>query len=325
MRRREFISLLGAAASWPAALRAQPLKIVGLVSPGSRPALELDAPNLLAFRNGLRESGVDVDRSVRLDVRWAAGDMPLARRHLSEMIEAGASVLVTPSFPISQAAAELTRSVPIVTISSDPVGTGLVASLSKPAGNVTGLSYMTPELNSKRLDLLKEAVPGLRRVAVLLNRKNGHEELGLAQMRAAAKTLGLELVLVEVETADRLESAFARMEADKPGALFPFANPVTATHFRRMIDFANRIGLPTMFELTDFTGSGALMAYGPSYRELFTRAGVIAGRLLRGSMPADLPIEQPRTFELSINLKTAKALGLTFSPSFLIRADEVIE
>ncbi len=328
MRRRDFVSLLGAAATWPAALQAQqapPLKVVGLVSPGSKPALGLDAPNLLAFRRGLRESGYEMDRSIHLMVRWAAGDMEQARRHLAEMVDAGAAVLVTPSFPISQAAANLTHTVPVITISSDPVGTGLVSSLTRPTGNVTGLSYMTPELNAKRLELLTEAVPGLRRVALLINPKNSHERLGLVQTEAAARTLGLEIVVVEIESAGDLEAALARVESAKPDALFPFENPVTVTHFRRMIEFANGIRLPTMFELTDFTGSGALMAYGPSYRELFTRAGVIAGRLLRGGMPADLPIEQPTSFEFSINLRTARALGLILSPPILVRADEVIE
>jgi len=328
MRRRDFVSLLGTAATWPAALKAQqspPLKVVGLVSPGSKPALGLDAPNLLAFRSGLRESGYEMDRSVRLMVRWAAGDMEQARQHLAEMVDAGAAVLVAPSFPISQAAANLTRTVPVITISSDPVGTGLVSSLTRPTGNVTGLSYMTPELNAKRLELLTEAVPGLRRIAVLINPKNGHERLGLVRTEAAARTLGLEIVVVDVESSGDLEAALARVESARADALFPFENPVTATHFRRMIEFANGIRLPTMFELTDFAASGAFMAYGPSYRELFTRAGVIAGRLLRGTPPGDLPIEQPTGFELSLNLKTARALGLNLPPSILIRADEVIE
>ena len=278
----------------PTVAWAQPLKTVGLVSPGIRPAQGLDSPNLLAFRNGLSESGVEIDRSIRLDVRWAAGDMGLARRHIVELMEAGTTVLVTPSFPISQIAAGLTRTVPIVTISSDPVGTGLVASLSRPAGNITGLSYMTPEANPKRLELLKQAVHGLDRVAVLLNRKNGHEELGLAQLRGAALTLGVEIILVEVATAGDLDGAFAHLRSGRFGALFPFENPVTATHFRRMIEFANSNGLPTIFELTDFVQSGALMAYGPSYRELFARAGSISGRLLRGDPPEAIPIEQPR-------------------------------
>lgn len=326
MRRRDFVSLLGAAATWPAVLQAQPVsKLVGLVSPGSQPVSGLDAPTLLAFRNGLRDSGFETDRSVRLVVRWAAGDMQQARAHLGEMLEAGAAVLVAPSFPISQAAANLTRTVPVVTISSDPVGTGLVSNLARPAGNVTGLSYMTPELNAKRLELLTEAVPGLRRIAVLMNPKNGHERLGLVRTEAAARMLGLEIVVIDVEAAGDLDAALARVQSARADALFPFENPVTVTHFRRMIEFANGIRLPTMFELADFAASGALMAYGPSYRELFTRAGVIAGRLLRGSTPADLPIEQPTGFELAINLKTARALGLTLSPSILVRADEVIE
>jgi putative tryptophan/tyrosine transport system substrate-binding protein len=314
---------------WPAmrveANTAPPIRIVALVSPGSKPASGLDAPNLLAFRKGLREAGPQPEHSTRLIVRWAAGDMRLARRHIEEVIEANAEVLVTPSFPISEAAASLTRKIPIVTISSDPVGTGLVASLAKPAGNVTGLSYMTPELNAKRLELLKYAVPDLRRVAVLLNPKNRHEQLGLAETQAAARMLGLEIILVEIETADDLDGAFARIESARPDALLPSENPVTATHFRRMIEFGNRIGLPIMFELTDFAGSGAFMAYGPSYRELFQRAGAIAGRLLRGSSPADLPIEQPTGFELALNLKTARALGLTFPSSLLVRAADVIE
>ncbi len=333
MRRREFVTGAACLSGFPAGIgiarakaqTAPPLKTVGLISPGSRPTAGLDAPSLQAFRSGLRESGFEVDRSIRLDVRWAGGDMRLARKQLGELIEAGASVLVAPSFPISRAAADLTRTVPIVTISSDPVGTGLVASLARSTGNVAGLSYMTPELNAKRLELLKEAVPGLRRVAILLNPRNRHEELGLVQTRAGAQTLDLEILLIDIETADNLDKAFERIESAKPDALFPFENPVTATQFRRMIEFSNRIRLPTMFELTDFAASGAFMAYGPSYRELFTRAGVIAGRLLRGSTPADLPIEQPTTFQLAINLRTARTLGLAIPATLLVRADEVIE
>ena len=312
------------AAASTAAL-AQPARTVGLVSPGSRPAQGLRSSSLEAFRSGLSEGGANLERSVRLDVRWAAGDMALARRHLVELIEGGAAVLVTPSFPISRIAAGLTTTIPIVTISSDPVGTGLVASLSRPAGNITGLSYMTPEANPKRLELLKQAVTALDRVAVLLNPRNSHEQIGLDQLRGAARALGVEIVLVEIESADDLDGAFARVRSEKAGALFPFENPVTAAQFRRMIEFANSNGLPTMFELTDFVQSGALMAYGPSYRELFARAGSIAGRLLRGDPPGTIPIEQPRMFELSVNLKTAKVLGLTFPQSLLVTADTVVE
>lgn len=325
MRRRTLLRLLCVGAAMPAAAFAQTVRTLGLVSPGLRPAQGLDSPNLQAFRDGLVDAGVDIDRSTRLEVRWAAGDLQLARRHIAEMIDAGASVLVTPSFPISQIAAGLTRTIPIVTVSSDPVGTGLVDSLSKPAGNITGLSYMTPEANPKRLELLKTAVTGLDRVAVLLNRKNGHEELGLARLRGAAQILGIELDLIEAERAEDIDGALASIGSEKPGALFPFENPLTAAHFRRMIDFANARNLPTMFELTDFVQAGALMAYGPSYRELFTRAGVIAGRLLRGDPPAAIPIEQPRTFELAINLKTAKGLGLALPQSLLVSAEVVIE
>ncbi len=315
-----------AAVVWPLPGRAQRRPgTIAVVLPTSQPAAGATWRNLAAFRHGLLESGIANDDADRVLVRWADGDMRLARAHMVTLIAEGADVLVTPSFPISEVAAQLPSSVPIVTVSSDPVGTGLVTSLARPGRNVTGLSYMTPELNAKRLELLKEAIPTLRRVAVLMNPSNRHEALGLARARDAADILQIDLQTIAYDRVEELEDALLRAIAARTDALFPFENVITATHYRRIIEFANHHRLPTMFELTDFAASGAFMTYGPSYRELFTRAGVFAGRLLRGASPADLPVEQPTRLELAINTATARTLGISFPPALLVRADEVIE
>jgi putative ABC transport system substrate-binding protein len=223
------------------------------------------------------------------------------------------------------AAKQATSTIPIVmTASTDPIAERLVASLARPGGNVTGLSSMTPELSSKRLELLKEVVPRVARVAVIWNPDAGRQ-LELQATRAAARTLGVTLKLMEVRNADDLARSFAALEKERPDALTMFFDPLSTGYRELVADFAKKHRLPTVFGAREFAEAGGLMSYAPNIAESFRRAATYVDKILRGAKPGDLPIEQPTKFELVINMKTAKALGLTIPQSILVRADQVIE
>ena len=285
----------------------------------SRPSLSLDG-----FRERLRELGYVEGRNVAIEYRWA-GTPDLFPDLAAELVRLKVDVIVAGSFPGARAAKEATSTIPIVTISADPVGTGLVASLARPGGNVTGFSYMTPELSGKRLELLKATVPGLTRVAMLWNSANSHEVLAFKELELAARALGVTLQPVEVRAAHQFEAAFSALMQGHANALIVFENVVNIIQRQLIIDFAAKGRLPAMYERREFVDDGGLIAYGPSVPEMYRRAAVYVDRIFKGAKPADLPIEQPTKFELVINLKTAKELGLTIPPAVLARADEIIQ
>ena len=293
---------------------------VGFLSPGTAAS----APNA-AFRHGLRELGYVEGQNLTVEYRWGDGDAARLPALAAELVRLRVDVLVATSNPAILAATQATRSIPIVfTASSDPVATGLVASLAHPGGNVTGLSLVTPELSGKRLQLLREALPQLSRVALLWDA--GH--VGMAdrvrETETAARQLGVTLRVEWVQDPAGLDRAFAALAQARPDAFLTTVEPFTVRHRQRIVDFAAQHRLPAMYEEREFVDAGGLMAYGPSLAANYQRAATYVDKLLKGAKPADLPVEQPTRFELVINLKTAKALGLTIPQSVLLRAEEVI-
>jgi putative ABC transport system substrate-binding protein len=329
VNRRSFTTLLGgAAAVWPLAVHAQQtgrVYRIGVLNPGapatpSRPSLSLDG-----FRDRLRELGYAEGRNIAIEYRWAEGRPDRFPDLATELVHLNLDLIVVGSFPGARAAKEATSTIPIVTISADPVGTGLVTSLARPGGNVTGFSYMTPDLTGKRLELLKAMARRLTQLTLLWNSANSHEVLAGRELEAAARSLGVKLHPIEVRAANQFEAAFSAIMREHADALIVFENIVTLHQRRLIINFAAKSGLPTMFERREFVLDGGLIAYGPSIPEMYRRAAVYVDKILKGTKPADLPVEQPTKLELVINLKTAKALGLEVPPTLLAIADEVIE
>ncbi|HEY3304395.1 MAG TPA: ABC transporter substrate-binding protein [Candidatus Binatia bacterium] len=278
-----------------------------------------------AFRQGLRELGYVEGKNVAIEYRLAHGKLDRLFDLAVELVRFKVDIIVTPSTLDALAAQRATRTIPIVMAASgDAVGTGLVASLARPGGNVTGLTALSRELSGKRLELLKEAVRGLSRVAVLWNAANPDKARDLEETLVAAGTLGLQIQSLEVRVGNDLESAFRAAKSKRAGALFTLADTLTIAHQSRIVDLATKGGLPTLFQTRDFVDAGGLMCYGPSDADLYRRAATYVDKILRGSKPGDLPVEQPKRFDLIINLKTAKKIGLTVPPEILVRADKVI-
>jgi putative ABC transport system substrate-binding protein len=324
MKRREFITLLGgAAAAWPLAASAQQpgkLPTVGVLGATSASAW---SRWIAAFVQRLSELGWIEGRNLRVEYRWAEGSSERAAELAAEFVRLNVDVIVTGGLP-AVAAKQATSVIPIVfAIAADPLGTGLVASLVRPGGNITGVSTQAGDLAGKRLELLREAVPGLRRLAVLANINYAASVIEMSQVQAAARTLGLEVVALEIRRADEIARALALK--DRAEALYVTADPLLNTNRIRIITLANVARLPTITNQREFVEAGSLMSYGPNYPDLFRRAGDLVSKILHGAKAADLPVEQPTKFDLVINLTTAKALDLTIPESFLLRADEVIE
>jgi putative ABC transport system substrate-binding protein len=289
----------------------------------SSPALE---SNLVeAFREGLRQLGYVEGRNLIIKFEWAEGHQERHPALARELVRLTPDVILTAGTPGTLAAKQATQSIPIVTaIAGDAVATGLVASLAWQGGNVTGLSTLAPELDGKRLELLKEAVPKLSRVAVLRNPANPFTTIAWKALQPAAETLGVKLQPVEASSPDDLDRALARIEAAHPDGLVLIVDRFLFSYRASIAQFVVKNRLPGMFPYPEFAQEGGLMAYGPDYADLFRRTATYVDKILKGAKPGDLPIEQPTKFELVINLKTAKALGLTIPQSVLIRADEVI-
>jgi putative ABC transport system substrate-binding protein len=327
MRRRDFIALLasGAAAGWPLAARAQqPAKVarIGILSSGSGAgaALKID------FFNGLRELGFIEGQNLAVEYRFASGRFDTLDSLAQDLIRLNLDVIVTAATPAAKAAQKATGTIPIVVIDpGDPVQTGLVASLARPGGNITGQSSIAPELAGKRLQLLKEAAPMISRVAMMWNVAIPPAELALKELQAAAGTLKLEILPAEIRGEEEIERAFAMMSRQGADGLLVFHDPQMGERAQLLTNLANKNRLPAMFWNDGYINVGGLMSYGPSYPDMFRRAGLYVGRILKGAKPADLPVEQPDRFYLAINLTTAKALGLDISPSLQQIADEVIE
>jgi len=323
-RRRDFITLIGgAAATWPLAARAQQvgkLPTIGFLGTDA----SLWNPFTAAFVGRLRELGWIDGRTIAIEYRWTEGRPERIADIASEFVRLKVDVIVTSGDPVA-ALKQAVPDIPIVfAIAVDPIGSGLVASLSRPGGYVTGLSLQQTDLAGKRLELLREVVPHLRRLAILANVDYPDALLEMAEVKAMARTLGLEVVPLEIQRAEDIAPAFEAMKA-KADAMYVVVDALIAANRTRVITPALSVRLPTIFNVRVFVQAGGLMSYGPNFPDLFRRAAELVDKILHGTKPGDIPIEQPTKFELVLNLTTAKALGLTISESFLLRADEVIE
>jgi putative tryptophan/tyrosine transport system substrate-binding protein len=325
MRRREFITLLGGAVSWPLAARAQ--------QPGKLPTIGFLGPQTLAaqslwtaaFVQRLRELGWIEGRTVAIEYRWAEGRSERFAEIAAEFVRLKVDMIVTQGTPVVIAAKQATLVIPIVFASAgDPVGTGLVASLARPGGNVTGLSSQSSDTGGKRLGILREVVPDLRRLAILGNLGNSLTVLAMNAVQAAARTLGVETATSDVRRAADIAPAFEAIKGNAD-ALYVCLDPLTITNRIRINTLAAAARLPTMHDVREFVEAGGLMSYGPNIPDLYRRAADYADKILRGAKPADIPVEQPTKFDLVVNLTTAQALGLSLPSTLLARADEVIE
>jgi ABC-type uncharacterized transport system substrate-binding protein len=336
VRRREFITLLGGAAAWPLAARAQHTGIyrIGYLDPGS---ISRVAP-FNAFMDGFRELGWVEGKNVAFERRHAENHLEWLPEFAAELVRLNVDVILAAGTLGPLAAKRATTTIPIVmTAAGDPVGSGLVASLAQPNGNITGMSLMAPDLGGKRLGLLKEFVPQLSRVAVLWNAANPYPALVFKETQAAGQKLGIQVQSLEVRSPDDFDGAFERTRRWRPDALITVEDPLTVTYRKRIADVALDEQLPSLYGVREFVEVGGLISYGGNVTDLFRRAAGgnvtdlfrrAAGyvdKILKGAKPADLPVQQPTRFEMVINLKTAKALGLTVPLIMQMTADEVIE
>jgi putative ABC transport system substrate-binding protein len=324
MRRREFIAFLTSAAAWPLAARAQQpaMPVVGFLrSTSAASSVHL----VTAFRQGLREAGFVEGQNVAIEYRWADFQNDRLPGLTAELVRRQVAVILAQGFavPLVKAA---TATIPIVfTTGVDPIRTGLVASLSRPDGNVTGVVFTVTDLGSKQLGLLHELVPKVAVIAVLGDPNRPEIELEFRELEAAGRAIGRKIVIVKAANEHKFNAAFATMVQAGAGALLVLGGPVFLSHRRQLVALAARHALPASYVVRDYPEAGGLMSYGPSQTDAYRRAGIYAARILKGAKPADLPVELASTFELVINLATAKALGLDVPPALLARADEVIE
>jgi putative tryptophan/tyrosine transport system substrate-binding protein len=321
MRRREFITLLGgAAASWPLAARAQQRFKIGLLDTG------LGAAFAVPFVRKLVELGYVEGRNVVIERKSAEGNPERLQDLAADLVRQQVDVIVTAGTPAGFAAKKATNTIPIVLgANSDPVGVGLVASLARPGGNLTGNSLMAPDLSAKRLDILHTLAPKLSRFAILWDSSNPGMAERVRETKIAADQSHVLLHTVGPSNLDELDTAFADLLNARPDALLVTAEAFTRQHLARILDFANNNKIPSMFEDSSYVAAGGLMSYGPDYQDVFQKAAIFVDKILKGAKPADLPIEQPTKFEMVINLKTANALGLEIPPKLLALADRVIE
>src|SRR5262245_6148948 len=321
VRRREFIVLLGGAgATWPLALRAQrqpKIRRIGILD---------DTPRWNVFRSGLRELGYREGENIAFDYTYDEGVPERLAEAAVQLVRRGVDVIATYGTAATFAAMQATTMIPIVMISvGDPVRAGLVPSLGHPGGNVTGNTILGPDMSAKRFQLIQELIPMVARVAFLWNPNNASHAAYRQELQAAAPALNVKLQFIEVGSATEFHHAFAAIMRERPDAFSMTGDPLHQLHIGRIIDFMANNRLPAVYQLSENVRAGGLMSYGPNQSDLYRRAATYVDKILKGAKPADLPVEQPTTFELVINLKTAKALGLTVSPSLLARADEVME
>jgi putative ABC transport system substrate-binding protein len=327
MRRREFIALLGGVAAWPVTARAQQaaMPVIGFLHAGSPDGF---TGRLRAFRQGLEESGYVERENIAIEYRWAEGRYDRLPELAAELVRRQVAVITTIGGPAPAFAAKAaTTTTPIVFIvSEDPVRLGLVASLARPGGNLTGINFFTGELAAKRLDMLRELVPGAARFAVLVNPANAAvAESTLTDLESAARTTGLQIQVLKASTSREIDAAFATFVRERPDALFVSADPFFTSRRVQLSTMAAHHAVPSTFSNSAYTEIGGLMSYGPRQADSFRQLGVYTGRILKGAKPADLPVVQATRFELVINLQTARMLGLTVPPTLLATADEVIE
>jgi putative ABC transport system substrate-binding protein len=321
MTRRDVIKVLaGSTVAWPLMARAQQrtqIPRIGIVD---------DAPMWQAFRQALRELGYTEGETVNYEYRYSEGAPDRLATAVGELVRRPVDLIATFGTPATEAAKAATTTVPIVMISiGDPVGAGLVPSLARPGGNITGNTILSPEVGGKRLQILREAIPSVSRVAYLANPDNASSMTTLAEMKLTAASAGMTLIGIEVGSGISFESAFTAILHARPDALLVSNDPLHQLHVDRIIAFLAQHRLPGMFQAKENVTAGGLMAYGASVPDLFRRAAAYAHRILQGTKPADLPVEQPAKFDFAVNLRTALALGLDLPPLLIARADEVIE
>ena len=325
-RRQLLVSLGSGALAWAGAVRAQAppsVRRIGLLS-GFSPSVY--AGSYPAFRLGLRDLGWVEGRNISIEERYAEGSHDRLPDLAADLVRLDVDVIVTTATSDALAAKKATTTIPIVMVAGgDPVANGLVESLARPGGNVTGLSQMLQALGGKRLELLKEIVPKLSRVGVLWNPQSASATLGWKENQQPARQLGLQLHSLEARSPSELDKAFEVAIVARAGALAILPDPVISTNLRRIVDFAAKSRLPSIYQSSEFADAGGLVTYGPDRADLFRRAAAYVDKILKGARPGDLPVDQPTKLELVVNLKTAKALGVTIPQSVLLRADRVIE
>jgi ABC-type uncharacterized transport system substrate-binding protein len=331
IRRRDFITLLGGAAAWPLAARAQQADRLRLV--GALMGIAEGDPEgrvwVSAFRKGLEEAGWVEGRNLRLDLRWPSGDTSIMRTQAAELVNQHPDVIVTHATPATIALRHETRVVPnVFVVVADPVGSGFVESFPRPGGNSTGFTNFEPTIGGKWLELLKEIAPAMERVAMVLNPETFPGGINGVQLRAvesAAVAFGITLRMMPFRSAAEIESGFGTVERDRIDGLVVLPDTSTTRYSDLIVALAARHRLPAMYPYRDFVNSGGLLCYGVDRADLYRRAASYVDRILRGAKPSDLPVQAPTKYELVINLKTAKALGLEVPQTLLARADEVIE
>ena len=328
MQRRDFITLLGgAAATWPLIARAQQsaMPVIGFLHPAS---IDVLADRVRAFRQGLKDTGFIEGENVAIEYRWAEDQIERLPALAAELVRRKVTVIAAVGGNVPALAAKTaTTTIPIVfAVGEDPVGLSLVASIARPEGNLTGINFLAAELNAKRLELLRELVPGAVRVAVLINPDNVvNAETTLRDVQAAARAVGLQIPIIRASTSREIDAAFATMVRERPDALLVGGDPFFNSRRVQLVLLAARHAVSAIYSSREFADAGGLMSYGPNFLDTFRQVGVYVGRILKGAKPADLPVVQSSKFELVINAQTARVLGLTVPPALIARADEVIE
>ncbi len=326
MQRRGFITLLGgAAATWPLAARAQQkaMPVIGYLNTGSP---DTNPPLLAAFRQGLSETGYVEGQNLAIEYRWAEGHYDRLPALAADLVGRKVDLIIASSPPSALAAKSATSTIPIVFRGgADPVGDGLVASLARPRGNLTGVGFGGGELTAKRLELLSELVPRARVIALLVNPNVSNVERVIRDVQEAARTKGLQLHVLKAGSESEIDTAFASLVQLHADALVVSADPFLSNRREQLVALASRHAVPAIYAWREFAASGGLISYGPSLRAAFGLIGIYVGKILKGAKPSDLPVQQPTKFELAINIKTAKSLGLTVPPTLLAQADDVIE
>ena len=326
IRRREFITLLGGAAAWPLAVGAQQaaMPVIGFLGGGSPDAF---AHVVDAFRQGLYETGFAEGQNVTIEYRWAEGQYDRLPALVADLIRQKSAVIVATGGDVGvRAAKKAATAIPIVfTSGSDPVAAGFVSSLNRPGGNVTGVSLFVSVLEGKKLELLRELVPMAAVIGFLVNPNNPRADVDTADMQAAARALGKLLLILKADGEHDFDAVFTNLAQQRVDALVVHTEPFFLSRRDHLVELAARYSIPTIYGLREFAAAGGLISYGTKLSDSYRQVGIYTGRILKGEKPADLPVMQPTKFEFVINLKAAKALGLTVPTSLLVRADEVIE
>jgi putative ABC transport system substrate-binding protein len=325
MQRRDFLGVLGGAAAWPLAVRAQQpvMPVIGYLSALSAKQAALQ---LAAFRRGLNEFGFVEGQNIAIEFRWADGQFDRLPGMAADLVRRPVTLIVAQTPPAALAAKAATTTIPIVFVAGfDPVGSGLVASLARPGGNVTGLSLQQTDLAGKRLGLLRDLAPKSSVIAMLINPISPSAAPEIREVHAAAKVMGLQVNIFNASTPNELNAAFVAIDGQRPDALLVGSDAFLVNRREELVALAARLGIPAVYSQRDYVAAGGLISYGTNVANVYRQAGIYAGRILNGAKPAELPVMQPTTFELVINLKTAKTLGLAVSNAMQLLADEVIE